>query len=402
LHKRILQSLATSCLLLALAACSSIPVTPPDAATRAQFENAIAEKLLSELHEGLSSNKIIDRSGYLRDRQMHFQQSVDLDVVSSEVKREHALLEQLIAQAENLEGDYSSRVKALSSLDWTLAQHRSRLLKELDRLDQTIAALAAESGISTFDLSGHLQSVRDSAVYPEDSFAGRQAYLDTLSEAMFQAQVKWHDALKRYEPFELAIRGTEEGSDSFRIVDDSLVINLSRVQDLPDFEIASLAIYYGFPGQQALKAAKGPQSLSRFLHLPGYELGWAAYILEQLSIRDVVSTLNHLYFSRLLASLALADLNYHTGRWDRTAALMHLKETTPYHQHRLDLMLNTVILEPGYYLAGLAGKLTFIELHQSCMQQGRDCHSRLNQKIINHAAQPFTAFKELSAQMSSQ
>ena len=78
------------------------------------------------------------------------------------------------------------------------------MLIELDRLDQEILQLA-----ETDDLIEHFSRVRDSAAYPEDTFQGRQAYLDTLSEAMIDAQADWHDILLFYEPTSLGLIGVE-------------------------------------------------------------------------------------------------------------------------------------------------------------------------------------------------
>lgn len=381
-----------------MTACSSAPVAVPGAGVKHQFETAIADRLIRETTADLAAMPAQRRAAYLQQQLSKFQRSVSLDLLPPHMSAQYELLRWLTAASRQLNGSYEDRVRALSSLDWSLAEHRQVVTSELDRLDQTIQVLATESTAADFDLQRHFEQVRVSAEYPEDSFEGRQRYLDQLSEALLAAQLRWPDVLLTYAPFELGIVGEEATSQSFYIRDGELVISLAQVTDLPDFELDSLAIFFGFPGLQALLASLPANSLQAELELPGYDLGWSAYILEQVATRDVSANLRHLYLCRLLTALALADLNYHTGTWSMDQAVDWLQRTTPYSRHRVQLMMNTVAQKPGYYLSAIAGKTVFSQIQADCISRGGDCFSRLNQQIVDTGPLPF----DLLAQKLSQ
>ena len=269
---------------------------------------------------------------------------------------------------------------------------RDALTGEFNRTDRAILSLQSATE-DIVEVPTHLQEVRSDAAYPADSFEGRQQYLDALSDQMFQTQVSWHSVLVRYEASSLSIEGTEGADYSFRYKEGTLLIDLTDVKDLPDFEQRPVAVFYGYPGLQAF-VGSNTNSLRQFVDLPGYQLGWASYILDYIASRDAEHLASYVYFSRLIASLALTDLYLHTGRWQQTQALEYLVTNTPYHPHRLALMLNEVQSRPGYYAAGVAGKTALVGLFENCRSRELACEAAFHQQIVSLGPIPFSLLAE--------
>ena len=402
---KLLRTLLLATIVTGCSTSPSLPIstsqtdsTPTPAATvsaRRQFETAIARRILFDVRKTLPSLDNTERAAYLHDKQEQFDRAVDLNLVSSGIRQEFEILGLLLTSAEADLGDsnYGLQVSRLTSLDWSMENYKKRVMSELDRMDQIIAVLASDSP-RTFNLEQHYKDVRDSAEYPEDSFSGRQDYLDTLYEAMLATQLEWHEVLEHYQPSELGLLGEEDSDTTLEMVADGLVINLEQVGNLPFFEIPGISVFYGFPGLQAFSGVETADSLKYFLELPAYNYGWAGYILEFVATRKVYSTLPYLYLSKLLAGLALADLQLHTGQWRRSDAVQHLFETTPYSRSRIELMLNSVAQNPGLYLAAISGKIYFSHLQSRCLEKQLDCEQQFHQSIVELGPLPFSVLEE--------
>ena len=374
------------------------PVSTPSipATVKSQFENRIAETLLRDVRENLGRLEGAARVSFLREKSGLLNRSVDTSLLSNRLLLELRILEYLLASEDTLlhSGDYALRLTALSSLNWEPARYEQETLNELNRLDQTIAVLAEQQIPGTFSHAEHMSDARRSAQYPEDSFDGRQHYLDRLSQEMIRAQADWFDLYTAYNPSELAIIGEEGSIRTLNYSGDGLVINLDEVTDLPAFELKSIAVYYGFPGLQSF-VPRNAGSLSAFLDLPAYTLGWAGYILDEVGTRDVADTLDYLYFARLNASLSLADLKLNDGSWSIDDAVAYVSGNTPYTRHRITLMIEQVQRSPGQYPAALAGKLKFAEINSRCRHEAGSCEAEFNQQVIDRGPIPFELLEQL-------
>ena len=128
------------------------------------------------------------------------------------------------------------------------------------------------------------------------------------------------------------------------------------------------------------------------------------YVAEKETENDTAGNTGnraaYLHFAHLMALLGLADLRIHTGTWTRLEAGEHIFTATPYSRHRINLMLNDAINKPGYYLAGLAGKIMFRRIREQCLQVAtHDCDARLHQRVVNLGPLPFSL---LDAELSDQ
>ncbi len=392
--------------LLLLGSCSSqssssssavdIPTPKAPSTVTKRFENQIAESILSEVQESLPELQGTERVQFLQMKAEQFEQSVNINLLVSRMLTEKAILDYLLTSEDIfLHSDsFASTLSALSSLDWKPDTYEQKILEELSRIDQTIAVLNGTAGVDSFNHHAHMSRVRENTQYPEDSFNGRQTYLDRLSQEMVNAQADWFDTYTTYNPSELSILGEEGSTHSFYYTADGLVINLDQVKDLPAFELKSLAVFYGFPGLQSF-IPRSAGSVRDFLNLPAYTLGWAGHILDEISTRDVGNTIDYLYFARLQASMALADLKLHGDAWSIDETVRYITDNTPYTAHRATLMIEQIQNNPGYYAAALGGKLKFSELKRRCLAEGRACQADFNQQIIDQGPIPFEILERL-------
>lgn len=396
--------------LILLGSCSSQPPAAPNPtgtsattipktttpATKKRFENQIAKFILSEVQESLPDLQGNARVQYLRQKSEQFNRGVNTNLLSSRMLLEKDILDYLLLSEDILlrSDSYASTLEALSSLDWKPDTYEQKILNELTRIDQKIAVLAANTREGSFNHHAHMSQVRNNTLYPEDTFNGRQTYLDRLSQEMVSAQANWYDMYNTYSPSELSILGEEGSARSFHYSADGLVINLDQVKDLPAFELKCLAAFYGFPGLQSFMPYP-EDSLRRFLNLPAYTLGWAGYILDEVGTRDLDNTLDYLYFARFQSSMALADLKLHSDEWSIDEAVKYIKEGTPYASHRITLMIGQIQQNPGYYAAAVGGKLKFSELKGLCSAAGKNCQADFNQQVIDQGPIPFKILERL-------
>lgn len=396
-----IRSLLMLCLLtLMLSACSTtsqrqpVKTAEPDELTgssRQRMEEAIARRILRDVREELPALPVGEQPGYLREKKQQFEKSVDMAATSERVRHEKRLLDYLLRQTDFrvFGSGYLPKLHEKSSLDWSLAEFTEQIKNELNRIDQTIAVLA-DATPENFNLGSYMTSRREQATYQDDSFEGRQAYLDNLADAMLDSQLNWYDTLENYVETELAIYGEEDMDQMFRFTNEGLTINLTNTSNLPDFELNPLAVYYGFPGLQSLTNAE-TDSLKQFIRLPAYRYGWGAFMVEVAGTRDTDETIDYLLFSRTLVALALADIYLNTGIWTRQQAANTLQRELPYSAERIQLMLQQAIIDPGQYAATVAGKLMFVRLQEQCLAAGRGdvCHSVFNQRIVDWGPLPF-------------
>ena len=379
---------------------STIPETTTSvtipATTKKRFENQIAKFILSEVQESLPGLQGVARVQFLRQKSEQFNHDVNHNLLSSRMLMEKDLLDYLLISEDILlhSDSYASTLGALSSLDWKPDTYEQKILEELNRIDQTIAALASNTSKDSFNHHVHMTGVRKTTLYPEDTFNGRQTYLDRLSQEMVNAQANWYDTYNTYSPSELSILGEEGSTRSFHYSADGLVINLDQVKDLPAFELKCLAAFYGFPGLQSF-VPRPEDSLRSFLNLPAYTLGWAGYILDEIGTRDLGNSLDYLYFARLQSSMALTDLKLHRNKWTSDEAVKYITENTPYASHRIRLMIRQIQQNPGYYAAAIGGKLKFSELKGRCEAEGKSCQADFNQQVINQGPIPFEILESM-------
>ena len=169
-----------------------------------------------------------------------FNQGVDLTLVSERIRQEHQLLTYLVSRERDARSpSIFLRANALASLDWQDDEYRTNIQSELLRTENAIAE--RQEGVSKLELGDYFHNVRTSAEYPEDSFEGRQGYLDSLADTMYTTQVDWFDLLLTYGDSSLALFGEDSDDFMFRYNSGELTVNLKAVDRLPMNELDAVA-----------------------------------------------------------------------------------------------------------------------------------------------------------------
>ncbi len=376
--------------LFLVSACSSKPTGPIEGKDklRARVEVAIARQIQNEVRQELPLLKGSSRAKYLERKTDQLRRSVDYNFLSSSAMLEFRLLEYLNV-TENLRWqpmNYDTRVRVESSTNLSLEDLEYGLLNNLAEIDNRLSALPDQTKT---DKLQHLHKKKETTDYPDNSFAGRQAYLDSLQQAMQFTFEHWptinNEARKTIE-----LIGREEEIPPFQYIDGTLVINLKDVTGLPLFELESIATYYGYPGRAATDKP-GSESLRTLLVLPGYQFGWAWYNMDRIINANADRAQAHLDFLNLMTSLALADLRLHTYSWTRQTARKFLLKQTVYSQARITIELDSILKRPGFYLSAFAGMTKFQDLQKRCI---RECQREFLARLVDIGPLPFDLLEE--------
>ncbi len=385
-------------LLAMLSGCSWLPsgnesapgVVVTDASrgsTAMRMENAIASTLLADAVALLSVEGAMP---LVKLTQLHTQLNEDVNdsLLTDSNRRARQILGFILEneQARRNENHFGQTVERLTHLNLTALDLTTSIEARLAELDTVLSA--ADPG--------------DTGSYPADTHDGRQTYMDTLSDAFIQGQFRWYDSLTRYDESTFSIAGLEDDSVSYLFdyepATGELNINLTDTRTLPYFELDGLTAFYGFPGLHSLHAGVDEGSVQQFLHLPGYTLGWALYITgfiaEALAGEDSDIQAYMFTFLRLQVSLAMADLNVHTGVWQPKQALEYLKQNRGYSEARLKLHLREIQSRPGYYLAAYAGSTRMDEIAVICESKPGCTRDRLHQAIVALGPVPFVLLEK--------
>ena len=371
--------------------CKSSSNLPPETVSKLRngLEVAIAREILTEVKQELPKLKGSVRYDYLAYKANQFRRSVDLNALNSWARHEFELLTYM-TELEKIywhQTDYETRVGVMSSLEIDLPHLELLLISSLKKIDQKLAMLIKGANQN---VSSHMTQVREDAIYPEDSFIGKQDYLAALELEMISSFQSWKHLSEGASP-NIELLGEYSDKPTFFYKKNKLTINLSKVNALPNFELASIATFYGYPGQAALATDETPPSLNNLLQLPGVDIGWAWYKLERIAKQDIKHIKQHLYFSKLITSAALADLRLHTRKWSKDEAAENIYRETPYTMNRINGILEAMYNKPGYYLAAFAGKTRLIEIESRCIT---DCEADLPKRLISLGPLPFDLLEE--------
>ena len=386
-----MKILLTALLLSMTVGCYSTSNYPTETVSKLRkgMETAIARKILAEISHELPKLKGSLRHGYLDKKSKQFRRSVEPAALNSSTLQEFKLLV-YITELERIRWyatDYETRVRTMSSSEIDLRYLESLLTSSLESINKKLIALIKAPNQ---DLSFHITEVRETASYPDDSFAGKQAYLDAL-ELEILTSFKSLQHLPVGGSRKIELRGKETSGPTFFYAKNQLTINLSAVEALPDFELASVAAFYGYPGQAALSDLGPTKSLKSLLQLTGFNVGWAWYNLEKIANQDIEHVKRHLYFLKLITLSALADLRLHTNTWSKRQAAENIYRQTPYTMNRINSVLADIQNQPGYYLSAFAGKVKLIEIERRCIS---DCESTLLHRLIALGPLPFNLLEE--------
>ena len=359
-----------------------------------ELENSQTSSLIKEIFYEYPSQEPKRKAGYLKKKLKEVEERVARRFLSRDNRKEIAILEFLENKESNLKKDqsFSNRVRYLSSLSYPLERCSSMLMREKEEIEKNLRERRSE--FLDPPILGQTESPK--SLFFESNDDGRQKYLDLLVSKLKNTENLALSVLENYSGSDLKIVGEREANFSFHYRDGVLRINIDNPETLPKDETIALAAFFGLPGAGAIQE-KNTISLANLLYLPSYNLGWAAYSLNELVKSDRENSRAYLRFSRLLVVLGLIDLNIHSGKWTSERGRKYLKKNSSYSANREHLFLEQLRAKPGLFLSINLGKIFFNEMKRKCLEKSSSefCGKALNQLIVDQGPVPLPFLKSL-------
>ncbi len=284
---------------------------------------------------------------------------------------------------------YRAMVRWYTTTDLTPDELHDLGLSEVARVHASIKALMPELGF-TGTLPGLFtyMSERPESYYP-DTDAGRAQYLQEATDRIeairkrlgTRFSVTPQDPLivKRVEPFRELTAGkafySRAAADGSR--PGTYYVNLSRMADMPKYELEPLAYHEGIPGhhlQRSLTRAQDnlPEFRKRF-PATAFTEGWSLYaerLAKELGGYDGAQA----EYGRLIMELNRAvrlvvDTGIHAKKWTREQAIQYHLDNTPMSRAAATRAVNRYIVYPGQGTAYMVGLLRIVQLREQAARE---------------------------------
>ena len=287
---------------------------------------------------------------------------------------------------------YRAMLRWYTTADLTPEELHELGLAEVTRVQTELKALMPRLGFSgTLTELFPFMSQRPESHYP-DTDAGRSAYLMT-AEARIEAirqrlgthfTVTPQDSLivKRVEPFREQSAGkafyTRAAEDGSRPA--TYFVNLSRMNEMPKYELEPLAYHEGIPGhhlQRSLtRALTGLPEFRKRFPATAFTEGWGLYA-ERLAAEMGGYTDAQAEYGRLVMELNRAvrlvvDTGLHAKRWTREQAIQYHLGNTPMSRPAATKAVDRYIVYPGQGAAYIVGLLRLVQLREHAARELKD------------------------------
>jgi uncharacterized protein (DUF885 family) len=271
---------------------------------------------------------------------------------------------------------YAFLARSATTTDLTPAEIHSLGLKEVARIRAEIAALVPRTGFRG-NLAQFIAFARsDPRLYYTDPEALLNRYRRTIARAgshlpqLFDGLIAEELAVKPVQALGADSQGGayyEAGSPD-RVA--ALVVNTSRLNTRPMWEIETLALHEGVPGHHLqVTRAQANGALPAFRRhgwYVAYGEGWALYA-EGLGpelglLRDPFSRFGYLADELLRAARLVADTGIHALGWSRQQTLDYLNANTANPPPDNEVEVDRYIAHPGEALGYKLGQLRIASL----------------------------------------
>ena len=154
-------------------------------------------------------------------------------------------------------------------------------------------------------------------------------------------------------------------------------INLRRMDDWPDFALATLVFHEAVPGHhiESLKTATEPRLplARRLIWNTGYGEGWATYaetLANEIGLYtdDPLGRIGYLQSMLLRAARLVADTGIHEMRWSREQAITYITEKTGLSREAAEDEVDRYAVWPGQAAGYWTGRGHLLDLRERAMR----------------------------------
>ncbi|WP_075794012.1 DUF885 domain-containing protein [Massilia putida] len=271
---------------------------------------------------------------------------------------------------------YATLVKNATTTALTPAEIHALGVKEVARIRAEMEATAARTGFKGTYPQFVAFARSDPRLFPTTADALLERYRRTI--ARVQAQLPTLFGVIPQE--ELTVKPVQQaGADTqggayyeagTPTRTAALVINTSRLDTRPFWEVETLALHEGVPGHHLqvarAHAIDGLPAFRRHGWYPAFGEGWALYaegLGPELGLmRDPFSQFGRLADEQLRAARLVVDTGIHALGWSRQQAVDYLNANTANPAADNEVEVDRVIARPGQALAYKIGQLRIVAL----------------------------------------
>jgi len=316
------------------------------------------------------------------------------------------------------EAYYQSRIKAMTTTDYSAEELHQLGLSEVGRIVAEMAAILQTEGYGNQTVGEAMQALNEDPrfLYP-DTDEGREQILaeyerlikeiDQGMDEIFDVRPKAGVVVKRVPEYrqKTAAGGSYRGPSPDGSRPGIFYANLYDIKATPKWGMKTLTYHEAIPGhhfQIAIKTElEGLPSFRNYIGFTAYSEGWALYA-ERLAWeygyqQEPFNNLGRLQAELLRAVRLVVDTGIHHKRWTREQAIDYMAATTGMAMTDVVSEIERYIVWPGQALAYKVGMIKIMELREKTKQALGDQFDirQFHNVVLKNGAVPLTILESL-------